>query len=135
MIGALGRRATAVAAGAVLIGLASAAPAAADPPRTPAAITVTPTCAAQLGRIHVSGTDFNPFNDILVTFDAGAGGQPESFAASTDGFGRFAIDITPQTARPAGTYLVRADDFRLREATAPFTVPCAPPPPPPLPAG
>lgn len=134
MFGSLGRRASAVAAGAVLIGLASAAPAAAGPPATPAAITVTQngqTCASQLGTIHVVGVDFNPFNDVLVTFDADAGGQPESFATETDGFGRFAIDITPKTVRPAGTYLVRADDFRLREATAKFSVPCAPPPPPP----
>lgn len=133
MIGALGRRASAVAAGAVLIGLASAAPAAADPPATPAAITLTPTCAPKLGKIHVDGVNFNPFNDVLVTFDAGTGGQPESFATETDGFGRFGIDITPQAARTAVTYQVRADDFRLREATATFTVPCAAPPPPPPP--
>lgn len=73
--------------------------------------------------------NFNPATEILITFDAGRGGRPESFASRTDGFGRFTSTITPK-ARPAGTFQVRADDLKQREATAEL-VTCPPPPPPP----
>ncbi len=126
-------------------------PAAAIP--SPAAITVTPACfqpasaaaatsdtliavapravptpalpAAPLTpyMITVDGVNFNPFTGVLVTFDTGLGGEPESFQASTDGFGHFNRDIIPRQ-RPEGLYLVRADDLLQREATATFVVPC-----------
>jgi hypothetical protein len=73
----------------------------------------------------VTGSEFNPFTAVLVTFDAGPGGRPESTAARTDGFGRFALDLRPG-ARPEGPHTVRADDFRGREATADVLVPCRP---------
>lgn len=103
---------------------------------SPAAITLSPTCGAagsspQRYSIQVDGTDFNPILDVIVTFDAGPGGHPESFAATTDGFGRFDVLISP-LQRSAGTFIVRADDLREREATASFTVPCVAIPPPPL---
>ena len=95
---------------------------------SPAAITLRPDCgpagaAPQRYSIAVDGTNFNPILNIIVTFDAGPGGHPESFKASTDGFGHFNTSITP-TERAAGTYQVRADDLRERDATAVFTVPC-----------
>jgi hypothetical protein len=101
---------------------------------TPAAITLTPDCGAPLQpsalpgtyAIRVIGVNFDPFTQVLVTFDAGDGGRPESFQAVTDGFGRFTADIAP-AQRPFGDYLVRADDFRLREATATFSARCPPP--------
>jgi hypothetical protein len=120
------------ASGTLLASLATAIPAAGAPPPTPAAITLAPGCGPALTpvagpppryAIHVTGTDFNPFHDVLVTFDAAAGGTPESFATATDGFGRFELDIQP-AQRAAGDHLVRADDFRLREAVANFAVPC-----------
>ena len=104
----------------------------------PAAITVTVTvtCSPALSafEVDVRGTSFDPFTAVLITFDAGPGGRPESFDATTDGFGRFDAVIHPQL-RPEGSYLVRADDFREGEATATATVACAPPvsPPPVLP--
>ncbi|HYM49207.1 MAG TPA: hypothetical protein VET65_01425 [Candidatus Limnocylindrales bacterium] len=119
--------------------------------RSPATISITPDCfqpltAAALASdqltavqpvpspspsatpaptyaIQVTGDNFNPFTAVLVTFDAGPGGRPQSFQAKTDGFGHFALPINPST-RAEGTHLVRADDFREREATATFTLPC-----------
>jgi hypothetical protein len=73
--------------------------------------------------ITVKGDNFNPFTAVLVTFDAGQGGHAESFQAKTDGFGHFVLPISP-SARAEGVHLVRADDFREREANANFTVPC-----------
>ncbi len=73
--------------------------------------------------INVDGVNFNPFSAVLVTFDAGPGGHPESFTARTDGFGHFNRDIHP-SERPEGLHVVRADDLLLREAQATFTIPC-----------
>ena len=73
--------------------------------------------------VNVDGTNFNPFTAVLISFDAGPGGRPESFQARTDGFGRFRVDITP-ASRAVGTYVVRADDLKQREASADFEVPC-----------
>jgi hypothetical protein len=73
--------------------------------------------------IQVMGENFNPFTAVLVTFDAGPGGRAESFKARTDVFGHFVIGINP-SARAEGPHLVRADDFREREANATFTIPC-----------
>jgi hypothetical protein len=73
--------------------------------------------------ITVTGVNFNPFTAVLVTFDAASGGHPESVQSKTDGFGRFTTSLRP--SRPAeGPHLVRADDFREREATANFSIPC-----------
>ncbi len=130
----LRHRVTAALAVGLLPALAGTAPATAAPAPTPAAVTIAPTCgpaidpAAAAGAryaIRVDGVSFNPFNQVLVTFDAGRAGRPESFATTTDGFGRFGLTIQP-AQRPAGTHVVRADDFRLREAMASFTVPCPP---------
>lgn len=120
----------ALAAGALLLpALAPWRPALAQP-APPAAITVTVVCdaAASTFSVEVRGVSFNPFTAVLVTFDADAGGRPESFDAAADGFGRF--DVTFRTRpRPPGSYLVRADDFREREATATAAVACAGPSP------
>jgi hypothetical protein len=95
----------------------------------PAAIAVTVTCLPQAlaYSVAVRGSGFDPFTAALVVFDAAAGGQPETFDATTDGFGTFATAFQPRL-RPAGTYLVRADDLRQREATAAAVVSCAVPP-------
>jgi hypothetical protein len=92
----------------------------------PAAIAVTVTCQPQAlaFSVAVRGSGFNPFTAALVVFDAAAGGRPETFDATTDGFGTFAIAFQPRP-RPAGTYLVGADDLRMREAAAPAVVSCA----------
>jgi hypothetical protein len=123
------RRRLALVAAAVLAQAAFPAHPALGAP--PAAITVTVACApaSTAFTVRVQGTDFNPFTAVLVTFDAAAGGRPEGFDATTDGFGRFALTFQPQQ-RPAGAYLVRADDFREREATATATVDCGPGPTP-----
>lgn len=96
---------------------------------SPAEIMVTPACdEAAPGApyaISVTGRNFNPATNVLVTFDAALGGTPQSFQSRTDGFGRFTASITP-SRRSAGAYEVRADDFKLREATATFVVPCQP---------
>lgn len=122
----------AVAAGLVAsAALAGGAPDAAGAQLpTPAVIALDPACgpaalatAAGTYTITVRGDNFNPFTAVLVTFDAAAGGRPESTRAETDGFGHFQAAIQPQP-RPAGSYLVRADDFKQREAVASFTVPC-----------
>ena len=60
---------------------------------------------------------------MLITFDAGPGGKPQNFTAQTDGFGVFTRDI--QVTEPAeGVHIVRADDFREREAVASYRLPC-----------
>jgi|SRR5215472_6992793 len=103
-------------------------PALAQPATPPAAITVTVTCDpnATTFSVEVQGVNFSPFTAVLVTFDADTGGRPESppVDPTTDGFGRFDVTFRPQLQRPPGTYLVRADDFREREATAPVAVAC-----------
>jgi len=72
---------------------------------------------------NVTGDNFNPFSAVLITFDAGPGGKPQSFEAQTDVFGHFSRDI-PLTMPAEGTHLVRADDFRQREADATYAIPC-----------
>lgn len=116
------------------VGLIALLPPALAQVPSPAAITLSPPCGepapAVAGyTIAVTGVNFNPLTAVLVTFDAGPGGRPESVQGRTDGFGRFSLTMSP-TARPEGALLVRADDFRLREATATFLVPCPPPPSP-----
>jgi hypothetical protein len=119
--------------------------------RSPAALHVTPGCfqptvavarvsdafkssklasakpapaPADTGSITVTGTDFNPFSAILITFDAGPGGRPQNFTALTDGFGFFSRDI--QVTEPGeGSHIVRADDFKEREAQATYNLPCS----------
>ena len=73
--------------------------------------------------ITVDGVNFNPFTAVLVTFDAGPGGTPESFEKTTDVFGHFSLDIQVRS-RAEGLHLVRADDFRQREADAIYKIPC-----------
>lgn len=84
---------------------------------------VPPAVAPPPYRIDVSGDNFDPFSSVLVTFDAGPGGTPDSIQAQTDGFGHFAATVTTKQ-RPEGQHLVRADDFRQREADAIYSVPC-----------
>ena len=72
---------------------------------------------------NVTGDNFNPFSAVLITFYAGPGGNPQSFEAQTDVFGHFSRDI-PLTMPAEGLHLVRADDFRQREADAIYTIPC-----------
>jgi len=73
--------------------------------------------------INVTGNNFDPFSPVLITFDAGPGGSPQSFEAQTDVFGRFSSDI-PVSMPAEGLRLIRADDFRQREADATYTIPC-----------
>src|SRR4030088_132293 len=109
-------------------------PVLAQAPPTAAALQLSPACGPAapgtppVYTIAVTGVNFNPFTAVLVTFDADTGGTPESFDTTTDGFGGSQLPIKP-ARRPAGSPLVRADDFREREATATFTVTCASPPP------
>jgi hypothetical protein len=104
---------------------ASAVAEASDQPKTP---TPKPKAAAALpvqsSTITVTGTDFNPFSAVLITFDAGPGGHPQNFEAGTDPFGTFSRQI--QVSEPGeGVHLVRADDFREREAQATYRLPCS----------
>lgn len=104
-------------------------------PAATIALTVGVTCSPGLTafQVEVKGDGFNPFTAALVTFDAAAGGRPESVSVTTDGFGRFDVVLHPRL-RPAGSYLVRADDFREGEATATAAIGCPPPvTPPPTP--
>jgi hypothetical protein len=129
----VGTGGTAAIVSVALLPVLAWAPAAAapGPPRTPAVITLAPDCGPPGHRtsIAVDGAHFDPLTAVLVTFDVGTGGRPESFDSTTDAFGRFRVAIEPGL-RDAGAHAVRADDFRGREATATFTVPCAPPPTP-----
>ena len=72
---------------------------------------------------NVTGENFNPLSAVLITFDAGPGGGPQSVEAQTDVFGHFSRDM-PLTVPAEGLHLVRADDFRQREADATYTIPC-----------
>jgi hypothetical protein len=98
-----------------------------SPRATPRArVRPTPTPAAPTPvtyTITVDGVNFNPYSAVLVTFDAGPGGTPESFERTTDVFGHFTMDIVVRS-RSEGTHLVRADDFRQREADATYRIPC-----------
>jgi hypothetical protein len=98
-----------------------------SPRATPRArVRPTPTPAAPTPvtyTITVDGVNFNPYSAVLVTFDAGPGGTPESFERATDVFGHFTMDIVVRS-RSEGIHLVRADDFRQREADATYRIPC-----------
>ena len=98
-------------------------------PLTPAAITLSPACpvptATGASTLTVTGVHFHPFTAVLVTFDAGPGGRPDSVPGQTDGFGRFTVTVAAG-ARPAGVHTVRADDFAGREASADLVLPCRP---------
>jgi hypothetical protein len=100
-----------------------------SPPATPKATTrarPTPAPAAVppvIYTINVNGVNFNPYSAVLVTFDAGPGGTPESFERTTDVFGHFSLDIQVRS-RSEGIHLVRADDLRQREADATYRIPC-----------
>lgn len=86
--------------------------------------TITPAVAPPVTyTITVNGVNFNPFSAVLVTFDAGPGGTPESFEKTTDVFGHFSLDIQVRS-RAEGVHLIRADDFRQREANATYSIPC-----------
>jgi hypothetical protein len=89
----------------------------------PKATPVPPVVIPPPYSIGVVGENFAPFSAVLVSFDAGPGGTPESARAQTDGFGHFAITLSVRQ-RAEGQHLVRADDFRQREADAIYTVPC-----------
>ncbi len=89
----------------------------------PKPVLVPPTVVPPPYNIGVTGDNFDPFASVLVTFDAGPGGSPESTQAQTDGFGHFAVTLKVRQ-RAEGQHLVRADDFRQREADAIYTVPC-----------
>jgi len=82
-----------------------------------------PVIAPPPYQIGVAGDNFNPFTAVLVTFDAGPGATPDSIQAQTDGFGHFATTLSV-SQRAEGQHLVRADDFRQREADAIYSVPC-----------
>jgi hypothetical protein len=86
--------------------------------------TPTPAAVPPPGyTITVDGVNFNPYSAVLVTFDAGPGGTPESFERTTDVFGHFTLDIRVRS-RSEGVHLVRADDFRQREADTTYRIPC-----------
>jgi hypothetical protein len=93
------------------------------PTARPRATPVPPAAPPVTYTITVDGVNFNPYSAVLVTFDAGPGGTPESFEKTTDVFGHFSLDIQVRS-RAEGVHLVRADDFRQREANATYTIPC-----------
>ena len=95
------------------------------PRTTPKPATTPATSAApETGTTTITGDNFNPFAAVLITFDAGPGGVPQSFEAQTDVFGHFSRTI--QVVEPAeGVHLIRADDFRQREADdTSYQIPC-----------
>src|SRR5207253_2987088 len=95
-------------------------------PRTTPEPATTPTASplSETGTTTITGENFNPFSAVLITFDAGPGGLPESFEAQTDVFGHFSRTI--QVVEPLeGVHLIRADDFRQREADdTTYQIPC-----------
>ncbi|HYR12695.1 MAG TPA: hypothetical protein VEQ67_00535 [Mycobacterium sp.] len=92
-------------------------------PRPSARATPTPVPPPVTYTINVDGVNFNPYSAVLVTFDAGPGGTPESYERTTDVFGHFNFDIQVRS-RSEGVHLVRADDFRQREADTTYRIPC-----------
>src|SRR5438094_8266535 len=84
------------------------------PSTTPKPAPTPATAAApHTGTTTITGDNFNPFAAVLITFDAGPGGVPQSFQAQTDVFGHFTRTI--QIVEPGeGVHLIRADDFRQR---------------------
>jgi hypothetical protein len=79
--------------------------------------------ASESRAITVFGQEFDPFSQVLITFDAGPGGQPQNFQTTTDAFGTFSTTIN--VVEPGeGVHLIRADDFREREADTTYRIPC-----------
>src|SRR5438874_12265678 len=70
-------------------------------PRTTPKPAPTPATSAapETGTTTITGDNFNPFAAVLITFDAGPGGVPQSFEAQTDVFGHFSRTI--QVVEPA----------------------------------
>jgi hypothetical protein len=94
------------------------------PARVRPAPTPTPSASPSVAyTITVDGVNFNPYSAVLVTFDAGPAGTPESFERTTDVFGHFTLVIQPRS-RTEGVHFIRADDFRQREADATYRIPC-----------
>ena len=95
-------------------------------PRTTPKPAATPASSPspETGTTTITGNNFNPFSAVLLTFDAGPGGVPQSFEAQTDVFGHFTRTI--QIVEPGeGVHLIRADDFRQREADdTNYRIPC-----------
>ena len=95
-------------------------------PRTTPKPATTPAASplSETGTTTITGENFNPFSAVLITFDAGPGGLPQSFEAQTDVFGHFSRTI--QVVAPSeGVHLIRADDFRQREADdTTYQIPC-----------
>ena len=91
-------------------------------PKPPASAPSAP--APEGGTTTITGDNFNPFSAVLITFDAGPGGVPQNFEAQTDVFGHFSRTI--QIVEPSeGVHLIRADDFRQREADdSNYQIPC-----------
>jgi hypothetical protein len=100
------------------------APAPVTTPRPARPATSPPAPQPEKGSMTVTGDNFNPLGAVLITFDAGLGGSPQSFEAQTDPFGHFSRRI--EVVEPAdGLHLIRADDFRQREADFPnYQIPC-----------
>ena len=92
-----------------------------QPPSVKKAIAALP--ASESATITVEGENFNPFSSVLITFDAGLGGNPQSFEAGSDAFGHFKRDIVVKEPQE-GIHLVRADDFKQREADTTYKIPC-----------
>src|SRR5206468_4740055 len=86
--------------------------------------TTASSPSPETGTTTITGDNFNPFSAVLLTFDAGPGGVPQSFEAQTDVFGHFTRTI--QIVEPGeGVHLIRADDFRQREADdTSYQIPC-----------
>jgi hypothetical protein len=101
-----------------------AAPAPVTTPRPARAAASPPAPKPEKGAMTVSGENFNPLSAVLITFDAGLGGNPQSFEAQTDPFGHFSRRI--EVVEPGdGLHLIRVDDFRQREADfANYLIPC-----------
>src|SRR5205807_1948740 len=74
-------------------------------PKPSARATPTPAPAPVTYTINVDGVNFNPYSAVLVTFDVGPGGTPQSFERTTDVFGHFNFDIQVRS-RSEGVHLV-----------------------------
>lgn len=94
------------------------------PVTTPKPAASPAAAQPEKGRTTISGENFNPLSAVLITFDAGLGGKAQSFEAQTDPFGHFSRSI--EVVEPGdGFHLIRADDFRQREADfATYKIPC-----------
>src|SRR5256884_3357563 len=75
-------------------------------PRPSARATPTPAPAPVTYTINVDGVNFNPYSAVLVTFDAGPGGTPQSFERTTGVLGHFTFD-TQGPSRSKGVHPVR----------------------------